>query len=72
MNCAICSRRVTKDSGYCRYHDIASFNLKKYYADWERAYGSISWERYLESVSQLSDSGDWVREVAKYELNRRQ
>lgn len=69
MKCAICSRPALRESLYCKYHDAANRNLKKHYADWERRYGSLSWERYLESVSQISDSGDWVREVANQELN---
>jgi hypothetical protein len=43
-------------------------NLVKAFASWELAYGSIDWERYLESVSELSESGDWVRELASHEL----
>lgn len=72
MKCVICSRRANERSPFCEYHGVASLNLNKHHADWERAYGSISWERYLESISQLSDSGDWVQEVAKYELNQLQ
>lgn len=53
---------------YCEHHEKASANLKKNYPAWELAYGSILWERYLESISKLSESGDWVREVAIHEL----
>lgn len=72
MKCAICTRRALGESGYCRGHNAANLNLKKHYAEWKRRYGSLSWERYLESVSQISDTGDWVREVANQELNHSQ
>ncbi len=68
MKCSICSRPRTEDSEYCKYHHLANLNLRMRYRDWERAYGSLSWESYLESVSKLSESGKWVREVTSREL----
>lgn len=68
MKCQVCSRVKVQGSVYCVYHEAARANLVKEFASWELAYGSIDWERYLESVSELSESGDWVRELASHEL----
>jgi len=56
---------------YCRRHSIAYSNLKEKYPSWIAAYGGISWERYLETIMTLEETGDWVKQIAKMELSKR-
>jgi hypothetical protein len=55
---------------YCKYHSLALQRLKDGYSKWKSAYPEISWERYLESISNLEDAGQWIVEVARNEANK--
>ena len=70
-NCSLCSRAaITKDS-YCIMHAAALSSLRERFPDWQRAIGDISWERYLETILTVEETGDWVKQVAKNELSKR-
>jgi hypothetical protein len=67
--CEVCERARQEQGNYCRYHSIAYSNLNEKYPDWKAAYGGMSWERYLETIMALEETGDWVKQVAKKELS---
>ena len=61
--CPICGRD-TKDE-FCVYHQTAFDSLKETYNEWEKAAG-LSWEQYLERVSELDGTGRWVQEIIEF------
>lgn len=65
--CTICTRTCSSDK-YCKYHEIAFERIRQQYMSWKRAYGDLSWERYLESISKLDCTGVWALEVSSKEL----
>ena len=65
--CALCER-IAKEAEYCSYHERAFSSLKIAFKKWKEAYTNISWERYLERILELEETGDWARQVAKHQL----
>ena len=65
--CAVCER-VAKETDYCSYHEKAFSRLKIAFKKWKEAYANMSWERYLERILELEETGDWARQVAKHQL----
>jgi len=61
--CPICGRD-TQDK-FCSYHQTAFDNLKEMYDEWEKAAG-LSWEQYLDKISELESTGRWVREIIEF------
>jgi hypothetical protein len=37
---------------------------------WQEAFGEMSWERYLERIIELKETGDQAKEVARHLLNQ--
>ncbi len=69
MTCEICNR--SNNNLYCEYHDQAYKNLQKGYKIWKHSYGSdFTWRRYLEKTIARSETGEWVKEVAKIQLTK--
>jgi hypothetical protein len=66
--CEVCKRSIEGPKAYCQYHSVAYSNLKGRFDEWKVALGELSWERYLETITQLEEAGDWVKQVAKNEL----
>jgi hypothetical protein len=66
LNCKICAREAEKE-GFCPLHLKAYGNLVSRYELWRKAL-NISWKEYLSQVAENSSTGDWVKEVAKYQL----
>lgn len=67
--CSICKRqRIGSNSPYCLYHDLALKKVKEGYEVWKGALGMLSWERYLEIIFTLNETGDWAKEVAAHEM----
>lgn len=66
--CPICNKLVWKDGVYCKNHQRAYLEIKKKYAKWQEAYDSISWERYLETIRKVKETGELAKEVADEEL----
>ncbi|TFH06729.1 MAG: hypothetical protein E4H14_10140 [Candidatus Thorarchaeota archaeon] len=62
-NCPICGR--DKQDQFCSYHQTAFDNLKKMHTTWENAAG-LSWEDYLDKISDLENTGRWIREVIEF------
>ncbi len=66
--CEICARAVISNRAYCLMHEAARRRVTDSYHDWERAYPQISWERYLERIIELKETGEASREVARHLL----
>ena len=67
--CLVCKSTIEKGE-YCDAHTIAKKNLEKRYKDWQKAYGSLEWEKYLEKLVNDTEIpvGEWAKEVANYLL----
>ncbi|MCL4518758.1 MAG: hypothetical protein M1587_06125 [Thaumarchaeota archaeon] len=65
--CALCER-IASEAEYCSYHEKAFSRLKLAFKKWNEAYANMSWERYLERILELEETGDWARQVAKHQL----
>jgi len=61
--CPICGRDA--QDKFCTYHQTAFDNLKEMYTDWEKAAG-LSWEKYIDKISEIEDTGRWVREIIEF------
>ena len=61
--CPICGRDLQEE--FCSYHQTAFNNLKEMHAEWEAAAG-LSWENYLDRISDLEETGRWIREVIEF------
>jgi hypothetical protein len=68
--CSACMRKVSKNK-YCQYHARVFDNLKEHYNTWIEAYGSISWNDYLNQLLQMNETGIWVKDVIIVELEDR-
>lgn len=44
-------------------------NLREKYENWERALG-ISWDEYLKAIAENANTGDWVKELCHYLLEK--
>lgn len=69
MTCEICGRVSLQKGPLCRYHDQALTNLRAMFDTWREALG-IDWERYLETISNLDETGMWVKEVIEYLMSQ--
>ena len=65
--CVICSKKLSVNI-YCKFHAAAFEKIHEAYPKWRSAFGEMSWERYLESITKLEESGIWAKEVASFEL----
>jgi len=68
--CPLCERISHTDAQYCSFHDVAYAEIKSKFLDWNIAFGNAGWERYLERIIGLKETGVWAREVARLELRR--
>ncbi|HEX9678516.1 hypothetical protein [Nitrososphaera sp.] len=68
MGCLACGRQA--QDRYCPYHAKALQNLQAHYQAWVRAYGDIPWEKFLERLLEMQQTGQWVKEVIKTELKK--
>ncbi len=66
--CSLCERPPVPDSSYCNFHRMAFTEIKSRFSEWNIAFGNISWERYLETIIGLKETGDWAKQVATLEL----
>jgi hypothetical protein len=46
-------------------------SLKKNYGSWLTAYGQLSWKEYLEKLLKSKETGKWIKEVIKLELQEK-
>ncbi len=65
--CPVC-KRVVEESGqeYCSSHDKALAGLRGAYMSWLKAYGNIGFKDYLERVTRLPETGERVKEAARF------
>ncbi len=70
-NCSLCKRTKILDKTYCSYHYRAFSEIEASYPDWRSAFENMSWERYLETIIRLNETGDFAKEVAREELRLR-
>ena len=68
--CDLCEKFAVNRGRYCSNHNRARSNLEKKFVEWKSVYENVSWERYLETIISLKESGDLARAVAKEELRR--
>ena len=61
-NCKICHRDKIEGSIYCHRHNVAYNNLEASFQKWRYALGT-QWIEYLEKISKISGTGDYVNEV---------
>ena len=69
MQCPLCNRPITENEALCTYHQKAYLNLREKYDQWKTALG-IGWTEYLREVADNPNTGEWVREVAQYLLQK--
>jgi len=43
-------------------------HLIESFQKWQKAFGNISWERYLERILGLRETGDSAKEIARHLL----
>jgi hypothetical protein len=70
--CVICEKEVANQGMYCAGHAKAHSQIERKYLEWKLAYEDISWERYLERILTLKETGDLAKAVAAEELRRYQ
>ena len=68
--CRICSRDAMKADEFCIFHVAALTRVKEHFSKWQEAYEDISWERYLERILDLKETGDSSKDIARHLLNR--
>ena len=66
----MCWRESRTKEGLCFYHAEAYRSLSEGYRRWCIAYGELDERRYLERLLELSECGEWVKDVAKMQLKR--
>ena len=64
MKCKICEREAI-ETGLCTYHKLAEERLRVSFEGGGRAYGTISWDKYLKRIGKLHEVGIWVKEVVE-------
>jgi hypothetical protein len=69
--CGICGEETDSNSPYCVDHSLAKKEILRAYDVWISAYDGINWERYLETISELKETGQWIKEVVRFELDAR-
>lgn len=67
--CVVCQSTIEKGD-FCDAHKIAKKNLETRFKDWQKAYGKMTWDEYLNRLANDSEIpiGDWAKEVASYLL----
>jgi hypothetical protein len=68
--CSACRLKALSGDKYCQYHKQAFDNVKNHYKVWVKAYGSISWEEFLNKLVGMQETGRWIKEVIELELKK--
>jgi len=66
--CELCERLSASSGKYCIFHETARIHVTECFQDWQKALGKISWERYLERILGLRETGDSAKEIARHLL----
>lgn len=56
----------TEQADYCTSHNVALRAMREAYQTWSKAYESIRLEQFLAKLSELPESGEWVKELSGY------
>jgi len=64
MKCPVCGREAPGE--LCLYHAAAKQSVEAVYPLWVKAYGSIDWKDYLDSVKRNPQTGQWAKEIAEF------
>lgn len=67
MRCSICKRSA--DDKLCKYHQLAYDKIKDNYEVWRRAYENLGYNEYLERLLESRESGEFIKDVARWELS---
>lgn len=70
ITCKLCKKSAVAERGYCGHHDRAFREVERKFAEWRYAVEDISWERYLETIAGMKETGDLARAVAKEEMRQ--
>jgi len=70
QKCTLCTRMSASEKGYCKKHLRAYTQILSKFPNWKIAYEEISWERYLETINRLYETGDLAKAVAIAELRQ--
>lgn len=70
QKCALCDRLSDKNGVYCFLHGESLSQIREKFMRWQEAFGEMSWERYLERIIELKETGDQAKEVARHLLNQ--
>ena len=60
--CRICGRNSSEED-LCGYHSTAYTSLKSAFEKWAAAIEGLTWEKYIDSVRELENTGQWIREI---------
>ena len=68
--CPICKRsKENSQDKYCKNHNKAKEILKQGYESWLKAYGTISWDKFLKKLLDLEGLvGSFIKEIVEYEF----
>jgi len=69
MECPICSGEIQDNLKLCPDHRLALKNMVRAYNEWDKAYGGISKQDYLERILNRKETGKFALEVAKFLLD---
>jgi hypothetical protein len=70
--CSACRLKALAENKYCLHHKEAYNSLNSHYKAWVKAYGGgISWEEFLSKLSDMQETGRWIKEVIAVELKKK-
>ena len=69
MSCVICNGEKVSNL-FCSYHEMAYKNIVEKYGEWVKRYGELEWKEFLRISSRLDVNGIWVRDVARFLLEK--
>ncbi len=65
--CIVCgSSSEGEQDEYCASHLRALRNMRKEFQNWSKGYGSILPESYLSRLSELPETGERVKDLARF------
>jgi hypothetical protein len=68
LKCKVCGVEAV-EGGFCLVHSKAYENIVGTYSVWRKAL-KIPWREYLSEIEQNPLTGEWVKEVANYLINK--
>jgi hypothetical protein len=68
--CNACHRKTAEDNKYCLHHKQVFDYMNNHYKVWINAYGRISRKEFLAKLSNMQETGVWVKEIIELELKK--